>query len=289
MTNTLPILAIIAAAALWGTTGTLQAFLPEARDPLAVGALRLAVGALSLLALAAARTDSRNAFGALPKWKVLAAGAAIGLYNLVFFWAVSEAGVGIGTAIAIGSAPLWATAYEITTTGQTPKGARLLGQALSIGGVALLAMAGQAEASSLLGIGLAAMAGACYAAYSLATSAIGDRAPSTTIAAATFSTAAILTLPVLAFADLSWLVVPRSIAVLLGLGVAATGLAYAFYTWGLRTVAASTAVTLALAEPVTAWLLATFVVGEPLSAQKLVGALCVLAGLVVVTVLARKD
>jgi DME family drug/metabolite transporter len=58
----------------------------------------------------------------------------------------------------------------------------------------------------------------------------------------------------------------------------------------LRHVAASTAVTLALTEPVTAWVLATVVVGEPLSAQKVLGAVLVLAGLTVVTVFsARKS
>jgi DME family drug/metabolite transporter len=42
-------------------------------------------------------------------------------------------------------------------------------------------------------------------------------------------------------------------------------------------------VTLALAEPLTAWLLATFLVGEQNSAAKIVGAALLLLGLVIVS------
>lgn len=277
------VVAVILAAALWGSTGTIQALLPPTRDPIAVGVLRLLIGALSLFALAMAGARSRRGFMGLPWGWVSAAGLAIGLYNLVFFWAVAEAGVGIGTAIAIGSAPIWATGIEVATRGLWPTGLRLMGQICAVIGVALLAMAGAQAESSLLGIALAALAGAAYAAYSLATSAIGGRAPAATIAAATFGCAALFTLPLLAVRPLGWLAGPESWAAMLFLGVAATGLAYALYTWGLRLIPASTAVTLALAEPVTAWLLATTVVGEPLSLQKLIGAALVLAGLALVT------
>jgi len=48
-------------------------------------------------------------------------------------------------------------------------------------------------------------------------------------------------------------------------------------------VPASTAVTLALAEPLTAWVLALVVVGESATPLKLAGAALLLAGLYVVT------
>ncbi len=37
---------ILAAAVLWGTTGTAQALAPQSAQPLAIGSLRLLVGAL---------------------------------------------------------------------------------------------------------------------------------------------------------------------------------------------------------------------------------------------------
>ncbi|WP_210527447.1 DMT family transporter [Rubellimicrobium arenae] len=277
--------AILAAALLWGTTGTVQTFLPEGRDPLAVGALRLLVGAATLGLLAMARTESRSGFARLPWGGIIPAGLAIGGYNLLFFRAVTETGVGIGTAIAIGSAPLWATAFEIAVDRQRPAALRLLGQAVSILGVGLLALAGGHQGGSILGAALAAGAAACYATYSMITSRVGHRAPPVTIAAATFGVATLLTFPVLFVTPLDWMAAPRSWFWIGFLGVGVTGLSYALYTWGLTRVAASTAVTLALAEPVTAWLLASAVVGEVVTGQKILGALLVLGGLAVITLL----
>lgn len=282
------VLAVILAAMLWGTTGTTQALLPEARVPLVVGALRLLVGALALLALAMARGDSRRGLSHLPWPEVLFAGVAIGLYNLLFFYAVSEAGVGVGTAVTIGSAPIWATLWEVLSQRRLPAPVRLVGQALSVIGVGLLGFASGGAGGSALGVALALMAGACYAGYSLATSRAGGRVPSTSLAAATFCVAALLTLPVLFVLPLGWLATPSAWGGIVFLGVAATALAYALYTWGLTRVAASTAVTLALAEPVTAWLLATLVVAEPVTLQTALGAVLILIGLVVVTVIPAK-
>ena len=276
------IAAVIAAAILWGTTGTVQALLPPERAPLAVGALRLGIGALALIILAAVRIGRSISLRRLPWPGIIAAGIAIGGYNLLFFRAVSEAGVGVGTAITIGSAPIWATLVETLQTRRAPRPIRLAGQALSITGVAILSLTGGATGSTL-GIALALGAGACYAAYSLLTSRISHRAPSTAIAAATFTVAALIALPVLAITPLTWAAAPAPIAALLFLGVGATGLSYALYTWGLGRVAASTAVTLALAEPVTAWLLALIIVGEAVTLPGLTGAALILFGLILVT------
>ncbi|WP_340110191.1 DMT family transporter [Pikeienuella sp. HZG-20] len=282
--------AVVAAAGLWGSTGTIQTLLPAASDPFAVGALRLVFGAAALLALALGAPAGRRGFGALPWRGVVFAGLAIGAYNLLFFRAVLDAGVGVGTAVAIGGAPIWATAYEAAFRRRRPGRLRALGQAISILGVALLALAGGGAGASLTGVILAALAGACYAAYSLATSALGGRAPAATLAAATFSVAALAALPVLFLTPLGWLAAPQSWPAMLFLGVVATGLSYRLYTAGLARVAASTAVTLALAEPVTAWILATLVVGEPLTPQKLAGALLILTGLAAVALVpARRE
>jgi DME family drug/metabolite transporter len=45
---------VLAAGVLWGTTGTAQAFAPAGTSPLAVGAVRLAIGGAALLLLATA-------------------------------------------------------------------------------------------------------------------------------------------------------------------------------------------------------------------------------------------
>lgn len=278
------ILSVIGAAALWGTTGTVQSLMPAEPNPLAVGALRLLFGATSLILLALTNSACRSAVTNLPWGGITFAGVAIGGYNLLFFLAVTKAGVGIGTAIAIGSAPIWTTAYEIMVRREWPSRLRAVGQIISIIGVALLGLSSGGSSGILIGFVLALGAGACYAAYSLATSRIGHRAPSTVIAAATFSVAALVTAPILFLVPLTWLVGAQNWIALIFLGVGATGISYALYTWGLTKVAASTAVTLALAEPVTAWLLATFMIGEVVTVQSAFAVTLILTGLVIVTI-----
>lgn len=277
------ILAVLAAAMLWGTTGTFQSLLPEAREPLVVGAVRLWVGAASLLLLALAHPTSRRAFAKVPRSPLLFAGGFIAAYNLLFFAAVTRAGVGIGTALTIGSAPLWVALYEAAYLRQRPSARKATGQALAILGAALLVLAGQAESLTLTGIALSLAAGLSYAVYSLASSAMSPHAPSSTIAASTFTLAALLVTPVFFLLPLNWAFTGTAPVTLLALGVLSTGLAYALYTWGLKALPASTAVTLALAEPLTAWLLATFLINEPATPLKLIGAALLLAGLYVVT------
>lgn len=281
--RTLGLTLVISAALLWGTTGTIQALLPENREPIIVAAMRLGIGALTLLVLAAAAAGSRSAFRDLPVRAVIGAGVAIGVYNVMFFTAIVGAGVGIGTALAIGGAPVWVTLYEVLVLRRVPGRSRLLGQVICIAGAALLVLSGSQSDASLAGILIAALAGSAYGAYSVITSGIGHMAPATTIASATFGVAALLVAPAFLILPAGWVLEPAAWPKLIFLGVFATGISYALYTWGLRDVAASTAVTLALAEPLTAWLLAAFLVGEQNSATKIIGAALLLLGLVIVS------
>lgn len=66
------------------------------------------------------------------------------------------------------------------------------------------------------------------------------------------------------------------------LGVMSTGVAYLLLSHALRHVSGATAVALALAEPVTAFVLALAVVGERPAPLAYVGLAAVLAGLAVV-------
>jgi len=277
------VLLVLGAAVLWGTTGTIQAFLPEARDPLLVAGFRMVFGAATLFVLAALAQGAFAGFRQLPWGWVLAAAASIAAYNLLFFKGVLGAGVGVGTVLAIGGAPIWVTLFTIVVLRRRPDRITMFGQALSITGAALLVLSGGSESSSLSGIILSILAGAAYAAYSTITSKIRDAAPSVTVAAATFGMAAVLVVPVFFIAPLNWALALSPMALLIFLGVVVTGLSYALYTKGLQTVPAASAVTLALAEPLTAWLLATFLVGEANTPAKMAGAALLIAGLYVVS------
>lgn len=79
-----------------------------------------------------------------------------------------------------------------------------------------------------------------------------------------FGVGAILLAPVLALEPLGWLASPRGAVMALHLGVVTIGVAYTLYGWGLRCLAVPTVVTLTLAEPLTAAILGTAVLGERL-------------------------
>ncbi|HWL24659.1 MAG TPA: EamA family transporter, partial [Ureibacillus sp.] len=68
----------------------------------------------------------------------------------------------------------------------------------------------------------------------------------------------------------------------------ATSLAYLFYLAGLEKIGSSSAVTLSLAEPLTASLLGVFLVGEYLSPTSWIGVAMLLGGIVVLTFGGRK-
>ena len=84
--------------------------------------------------------------------------------------------------------------------------------------------------------------------------------------------------------DLDWLLQPRSIGVVMHLGLATMALSYWLFARGLQTVQVATAVTLSLAEPMTAATLGILVLGEQLNGQALTGISLILAGLVVLIV-----
>jgi len=77
------------------------------------------------------------------------------------------------------------------------------------------------------------------------------------------------------------LAAPRSIAVVLHLGLVATALAYWLFTRGLQRIQVSTAVTLSLAEPLTAGLLGLLLLGEQLNPLSFVGISLIFSGLAV--------
>src|SRR5690606_13733915 len=115
------------------------------------------------------------------------------------------------------------------------------------------------------GIALALAAGLSYAAYATAASVLiargeDDRA----VAAALFTTAAVLLAPVLPAGPARWLLTGRGALIALYLGVVTTGLGYLLFARGLRTTPATTATTLTLAEPAVAAVLGTVLLHERL-------------------------
>lgn len=283
-------LMVLFAAVLWGTTGTAQSFAPAQLPAQWVGALRLAMSALFFLAyvgLTQPRARLLADLRAMPWRQVLFAGFCVAAYNLSFFAGVKASGVAIGTAIAIGSGPLWAGLLHWSMAGQAPRAAWWIGTLLAVAGGGLMVLSGASGNGgaplSATGIGLCLAAGLSYAVYALVNQQLVRQAAPSTVTLLVFGTAALIAVPaalwwVGALAALSagsWLVVGY-------LGVVATGLAYLLFSSALRHIGAATGVTLALAEPLTAFVLAVLVVHEQPAMGAFAGLALVLAGLAVV-------
>ena len=272
---------ILAAGVLWGTTGTAQALAPSGAQPLTVGALRLAIGGLTLLGLAL----GRRAFvggGPWPLRSTLAAALLTALYQLSFFAAVAKTGVAVGTIVGIGSAPVVGGILGRLLHGEVLTRRWLVATTLAVAGCTLLALSGGGTVRiDPLGIVLALGAGASYAGYTLAVkNLLPGRSPDA-VMAVVFCLGALLLSPFLFTGELAWLLQPRGLAVALHLGVFATALSYWFFARGLSTVPVSTAVTLSLAEPLTAALLGVTLLSEQLTPVALGGIVLIFSGLVV--------
>ena len=274
--------AVLIAAALFGTTGTAQALGPSATTPLGVGAARLVVGGLALLAVLEA-VGARRA-EAVVLWRTpagLIAGVCTALYQVFFFAAVQRAGVAAGTLAAIGSGPVLAGLLARAVLGERPGRAWLVATGLCLAGLALLVAGGGAsERADVLGVTLALLAGLAYAAYTvLAKWQLSAGHNPSAIMAAAFGLGGLLLIPLLATQPLGWLTEPRGTALALYLGLVTTTLAYLLFVRGLAVLPAGPVTTLMLAEPVVATALGMAVLGERLTGVRGVGAGLLLLGL----------
>lgn len=273
---------VVAAAALWGTTGTAQAFAPAGTPSAAVGAMRLIIGGLALLAFALARR-TLPAPGPWPVVATFLAGAGVAAYQLFFFAAVARTGVALGSLVTVGSAPILAGALALLIRREMPGWRWVAATALAVAGCTLLVGAGQQFDVDAGGVALALGAGISYAGYTVASKQVLDRQPPDAAIAVVFCLGALLLVPVLFFSDMTWLGRPRGLAVALHLGLVATALSYFLFARGLRATPVATAVTLSLSEPLTAALLGVLVLGERLAPLAMLGAGLLLTGLVVLS------
>ena len=279
MKRSFALIMIILAAMFWGTTGTMQALAPETAHPISIGAIRLAVGGLFLLTIVLV-SGKLN----LDNWPIkttILAAVSMALYQPFFFSAVLMTGVAIGTVVAIGSAPIFTGFIEWIFLKKRPAGLWWISTSLSILGCIILLMNQESVYINPIGIVLALGAGASFASYTFVSREMVRNHSPLSVVAVVFTLSAILLSPLLFMFDMSWVTSIRGLGVSLHLGIIATGIAYLLFAKGLSSVPSSTAVTLSLAEPLTATLLGVIVVGERLNALSWVGISLLLLGIVI--------
>jgi DME family drug/metabolite transporter len=275
-------LLVILAAILWGTTGTTQALAPSGATPQALSVLRLLGGGLTLVTIATLRGTLHQNLR-LPPFKTALAVLMITAYQLLFFAGVGRAGVAIGTIVGIGSAPIIAGLLKVFVEKQPITPRWMIATVFALVGCGLLLLPDGEIDVDAFGILLAVGAGLAYAVYTLTSKYLLDGRDSDAVMAIVFSLGAILLSPILLTVDFTWLTQPSGWIVFVWLGIIVTGVSYLSFGRGLKTVPAATAVTLTLAEPLTAGLLGVLLIGEDLGLLGILGILLLFIGLAILT------
>lgn len=287
------------AAVLWGTTGTAQSLGAGGLSPFWVGAAQLAVSSLflgALLAVSHRRLRGRAGqggapvqpllpnpvhLGLRPAWFLLAS-MGIGGYSIFFYEGVTLTGVAVGTAVAIGSGPIWAGLMQALVLRAPLSALWWAGTLVSVAGGAAMVMARGGATLSWSGLALCLLAGLSYAGYALINKRLVTHLSPRVVNFYVFTGAACMAVPIaLVQSGLpQWSL--AAVLVVVYLGVVVSGLAHMLFSIGLRSISGPTGVTLSLIEPVAAFVLAVWVVGERQPLQSWLGLLAVLAGLMLV-------
>ncbi|MDD2852055.1 MAG: EamA family transporter [Desulfuromonadaceae bacterium] len=183
--------------------------------------------------------------------------------------------------VAIGSGPLFAGLLAYLIHNERSDRRWLIATTLAVAGLLILFFATPGDVSQVkpIGVLMALAVGAFYAGYALAIKRLLPGNSPDAVIAIVFTLGGILLTPFLFGADLRWAIAPNGILVVLHLGLVATALAYIPFARALRTVPAVHAVTLSLAEPLTAAVLGIVVLKEHLTPASTFGMAMIIAGL----------
>ena len=286
MSQRIAYIVVLVGAVLWGTTGTAQTFMPQTVHPLAVGASRLAVGGFTLLIimLILRKIDFRN----WPWRATLSSALAMAIFQFCFFTSIRLTGIAIGTVVAIGSAPMFSGVIEWLILKKRPTRIWVTATSLAIVGCVLLFSNKEGLIVNPVGVSLSLIAGLLFAFYTLFNKEVLEKAEAIPTVAIIFSVSALMLMPFLFIFETEGLFTPPGISTMIYLGIATTSVAYILFSAGLKQIPSSSAVTLSLAEPLTAAILSVLVVGERLDLISWTGIALLLGGILVLTFSGRK-
>ena len=274
---------ILAAAASWALIGPVAKFAFAAgMTPLEVAFFRALLGGLFFFSHALLFRRFR-----LDRW-VLPAVLAFGAVGVAGFYASYQLAVAYGGAalasVLLYTAPAWVAGMGALWLGERLDWAKLLAVGLTLLGVLLLGLGAGGELHlTLLGVFFGLLSGFGYALYYLFGKLYFARYPAEAIYAVAMPVGALFLLPFVRV----W---PRDLEVwglLFVIGFVSTYLAYAFYAAGLVRLEATRASVVATLEPVLASLFAYLWWGERFSALGYLGAMLILAAVVLVVLGSR--
>ena len=275
---------VIAAALLWGTTGTAAFFLGPDVSPLAIGAATMGIGGVVLALLGGRQSLTVLADRAARTWLLLGIVGVI-VYPLTFYWGMSLAGIALGNVVALGLGPLTVAALEWLVDRSRPTAVWWWSSALALAGIAIMSMAkvelgGGRPGNISAGVALAVVAGLAYGLYTYSFGRLIDRGHSPLgVIGAVFGGGAPVLLVVLGVTGAGLVASALQGGLVAYLVLGPMVLAYVAFSAALRTLRSSTVASVALVEPVVAAVLAVVIVGERLGPLALVGGVAVVVAI----------
>jgi len=282
------LLYLVTSGLLWGTGGLTGSLLSRVAglSAIAVAAGRLTAGGV-LLVIFLAVTGRRRPAGRAAWIRIAVIGVLAALYQSCYFTAVALTSVALATLVTIGTAPVIVLGvYRVT--GRRSGRLAPVAACLALAGLGLLVglPSGFAETTVLASAGMAVLAAAGFAALTLIGARPVPGLDDLTVTGFGFTLGGLILMPLAAaLGGLSFRPGPEAVGLLIALGTGPTAVAYTLYFRGLRQAAASTAALLTLLEPLTGAILATFILGQRLSAAGIAGA----ATLVVAVIVTVRD
>ncbi len=259
-------------ALFFSGSGTIQALAPSEATPFVMGALRLLTAGIVLMLFSFVQKKLL-----LPKnfsmTKFILSAAALAGYQLTFFLGVLDAGVAVGTVVAIAMVPISAALLGLVLYRECPSAKWYASTAIAIAGLALINFqgGGNTEDFSLKTMIFPVCAGFIYAFYLSQSKELVQKNSPITVMTWAFLASSVLLLPIWFFFPFRWIFTLHGTAVALGIGIVTTALPYCLVMAGLRTCNTAKAATLSLAEPLGAAVLGFAVLKEPLSVQGFFG------------------
>ena len=283
--RTLAVLAILATTIIWGSTFILIKVVLAEIPPFTLALLRFALASVILLPLVylnpAWRIGPRHL-----EWRRL---AATGFLGVSLYFVTENLGM-VYTTAASGSlvtagAPAICAVLAVIFLKERLGWVRSLGIAISMGGVAVIVLAGgQGDAYSpnpLLGNLLICGSSLCWGFYTIWGKDMNSRYPDMTITAWTIALGTVFLVP---FAGYEWItqgltaISGQSWFIVIFLGVAASAGAYVFWNYALTNLEASVTATFLNLVPVVALVLAGSVLREQIVPIQVAGGALVLGG-----------
>src|SRR5882762_4836836 len=268
---------LVSLAAIWGASFLFIRIAAPVIGPVATADLRMLIAGAALVAYYA--LTGFDAQWRL-RWREY---LAIGALNsaapfLLYAYAALELSVGL-LAVLNATSPMWAALLGAVALREPLTTKRLAGLVVGMAGVAVVS--GPEASTRWLSIAAALGAALCYALTGIALKRWGQGGTARGMAVGTQLAGGVLLLPLLAIAPPAN-VTPGVAGAMLALGVVCGAVAYVLYFRLIADIGATGALTVTYLIPLFGVLWGALALGEPLTPARVVGALVVTVGTVVV-------